>query len=82
MVSNRKVSCKRSHFKAMIDGRNTELDQKRTSNKTNLGRDITIFDVADEAGVSYSTVSRVVNNKGSVSPDKRERVLRAMTQLG
>jgi LacI family transcriptional regulator len=46
------------------------------------GRDITIFDVAEEAGVSYSTVSRVVNNKGYVSEEKRERVLRAMTQLG
>jgi len=46
------------------------------------GHGITIFDVAEEAGVSYSTVSRVVNNKGYVSEEKRERVLRAMTQLG
>ncbi len=45
-------------------------------------RDVTIFDVADEAGVSYSTVSRVINNKDHVSPEKRERVLRAMAQLG
>lgn len=44
--------------------------------------DVTIFDVADEAGVSYSTVSRVINNKDHVSPEKRERVLRAMAQLG
>jgi LacI family transcriptional regulator len=44
-------------------------------------QDITIFDVAREADVSYSTVSRVINNKG-VSADKRERVLRAMAQLG
>ncbi|MBO0789463.1 MAG: LacI family DNA-binding transcriptional regulator [Ktedonobacteraceae bacterium] len=44
--------------------------------------DITIFDVAKEAGVSYSTVSRVLNNKTYVSADKRERVLRAMAQLG
>ncbi len=43
--------------------------------------DITIFDVAREANVSYSTVSRVINNKG-VSADKRERVLRAMAELG
>jgi LacI family transcriptional regulator len=47
-----------------------------------VARDVTIFDVADEAGVSYSTVSRVINNKDHVSPDKRERVLRAMAQLG
>ncbi len=45
-------------------------------------RDVTIFDVADEAGVSYATVSRVVNNKEHVSVEKRERVLRAMAQLG
>jgi LacI family transcriptional regulator len=44
-------------------------------------QDITIFDVAREANVSYSTVSRVINNKG-VSADKRERVLRAMAELG
>jgi LacI family transcriptional regulator len=44
--------------------------------------DITIFDVAEEAGVSYSTVSRVLNNKEYVSADKRERVLRAIAQLG
>lgn len=44
--------------------------------------EITIVDVADEAGVSYATVSRVINNKDHVSPEKRERVLRAMAQLG
>jgi LacI family transcriptional regulator len=48
---------------------------QRTSN-------ITIFDVADEAGVSLATVSRVINNKDHVSQEKRERVLRAMAQLG
>lgn len=44
-------------------------------------QDVTIFDVAREADVSYSTVSRVINNKG-VSAEKRERVLRAMAALG
>lgn len=44
--------------------------------------EVTIFDVAQEAGVSYATVSRVINNKDHVKPDKRERVLRAMTKLG
>jgi LacI family transcriptional regulator len=43
--------------------------------------DVTIVDVAREASVSYSTVSRVINNK-SVTADKRERVLRAMAELG
>jgi LacI family transcriptional regulator len=48
----------------------------------NWSEDITIFDVAKVAGVSYSTVSRVINNKEHVSPEKRERVLRAMAELG
>ncbi len=45
-------------------------------------RDVTIIDVAREAGVSYATVSRVINGKDHVKPDKRERVLRAMDRLG
>lgn len=43
---------------------------------------VTIVDVAREAGVSFATVSRVINNKGGVRADKREAVLRAMTRLG
>lgn len=58
------------------------MSRKTSSSRTDLARDITIFDVADEAGVSYSTVSRVVNNKSNVNPETRERVLRAMAQLG
>src|SRR3954452_21942518 len=45
-------------------------------------RPVTIIDVAREAGVSYATVSRVVNNKNSILPDKRARVLAAMDRLG
>jgi LacI family transcriptional regulator len=44
--------------------------------------DVTIFDVAKEAGVSYSTVSRVVNNKAYVKRSTREKVLKAMDRLG
>jgi LacI family transcriptional regulator len=65
-----------------VQGRGLELSRKTTGGKVNLARDITIFDVADEAEVSYSTVSRVINNKGNVNPETRERVLRAMAQLG
>jgi LacI family transcriptional regulator len=43
---------------------------------------VTIVDVAREAGVSYTTVSRVLNNKDNVKPETRERVLTAMTRLG
>jgi LacI family transcriptional regulator len=43
---------------------------------------VTIVDVAREAGVSYSTVSRVVNNYEYVKPETREKVLNAMMRLG
>lgn len=39
-------------------------------------------DVAAVAGVSHQTVSRVLNNKGKVRPDTRERVLEAIRQMG
>jgi DNA-binding LacI/PurR family transcriptional regulator len=39
-------------------------------------------DVADLAGVSRKTVSRVLNNEPYVSPDVRRRVLKAAEQLG
>jgi LacI family transcriptional regulator len=43
---------------------------------------VTIVDVAREAGISYATVSRVLNNKDNVKSATRERVLTAMTRLG
>jgi LacI family transcriptional regulator len=60
------------------------LNRKITSDngKKNPGRDVTIFDVAEKAGVSHSTVSRVLNNKNNVNAKTRERVLQTMTQLG
>lgn len=36
---------------------------------------LTIMDIAKEAGVSKATVSRVINNSGAVSPKTKERVL-------
>ena len=41
----------------------------------------TIKEVAEYAGVSVATVSRVVNNTGRVSPELRRRVLAAMDAL-
>lgn len=41
----------------------------------------TIFDVAELAGVSKSTVSRVINNSGSIKESTRRRVEEAMEQL-
>src|SRR5262245_33073879 len=42
----------------------------------------TIFDVARTAGVSYSTVSRVVNGHAHIHDDTRRRVQAAMRELG
>lgn len=41
----------------------------------------TIREVAESAGVSYATVSHVINNTRVVSPETRERVLAAMSAL-
>lgn len=43
---------------------------------------VTMADVAREADVSLMTVSRVVNEKGEVSPATRQRVLEVIEQLG
>jgi DNA-binding LacI/PurR family transcriptional regulator len=45
-------------------------------------RPLVMADVAARAGVSHQTVSRVVNGHHSVAPDTRERVQRAITELG
>ena len=39
-------------------------------------------DVAAAAGVSLSTVSLVINGKPGVSPERRERVLETIKELG
>jgi LacI family transcriptional regulator len=43
---------------------------------------ITILHVAKEAGVSFGTVSRVLNEDVHVRPETRERVLKAIDRLG
>jgi LacI family transcriptional regulator len=42
---------------------------------------VTIIDVAQEAGVSYATVSRVLNNDPHVRPETRERVIHSIAHL-
>ncbi|WP_407572226.1 LacI family DNA-binding transcriptional regulator [Deinococcus altitudinis] len=45
------------------------------------GRSVTIHDVARQSGVSYQTVSRVINNHVSVADQTRARVLAAIEEL-
>lgn len=45
-------------------------------------RPVSMLDVAERAGVSGQTVSRVANNMGNVAQKTRERVERAMAELG
>ena len=45
-------------------------------------RAVSMAQVAKVAGVSQQTVSRVANGQPNVSPETRERVLRAMEELG
>ena len=47
-----------------------------------MARSASVKDVAAHAGVSLGTVSNVLNRPDRVSPDTRERVQRAMAELG
>jgi LacI family transcriptional regulator len=42
----------------------------------------TIYDVADRAGLSIASVSRVLNQRGKPTIDTRERVMKAVRELG
>ncbi|MBE6482099.1 MAG: LacI family transcriptional regulator, partial [Actinomyces ruminicola] len=44
-------------------------------------REPTLADVAEVAGVSLTTVSRVLNNRGYLSQATKDRVAKAITQL-
>jgi DNA-binding LacI/PurR family transcriptional regulator len=42
---------------------------------------VTIYDVAKRAGVGIGTVSRVLNNSAHISPETKEKVLKAIAEL-
>ena len=44
------------------------------NDRLNAGKSITIYDIAEEAGVSASTVSRVLNGSASVRKEKKDRI--------
>jgi len=47
-----------------------------------MGRNVTIRDVAKRAGVSISTVSRAINGTGYVKDTTRQRIEKAICELG
>src|SRR3954471_16348946 len=52
------------------------------SSRKQAPRRATIRDIAELAGVSIATVSRVMNERGDVSPGTRERVLEVVRKHG
>ena len=50
--------------------------------RTSAKKSVTIRDVAEAAGVSVSTVSRVLNDKDDVAPDTYEKVQEVVAELG
>lgn len=54
---------------------------KATSDKTTAKPKATIKDVAKLAGVSFKTVSRVINKESSVGPELQEKVMQAVKAL-
>ncbi|HDT15527.1 MAG TPA: LacI family transcriptional regulator, partial [Firmicutes bacterium] len=44
-------------------------------------QNITLRDVAQKAGVSHTTVSQVLNNKGRISGETRKRILKMIQEM-
>ena len=53
-----------------------------TNTDIQRSRRVTIRDIADLAGVSVATVSRVVNNRDDVADDTRQLVRRVIREQG
>jgi LacI family transcriptional regulator len=58
------------------------LPDKRVKVAKVPGRAVKIRDIADRSGISPATVSRVLNHPGIVSPELRERVQKAVAEMG
>lgn len=60
----------------------TVLSCEDSSKENVMPEHVTILDVAREAGVSFKTVSNVLNNTGSMKESTRRRVEKAIDKLG
>jgi DNA-binding LacI/PurR family transcriptional regulator len=64
--------------------RSRERSRARSRKENGLAmkkKNITIYDVARESGVSRQTVSRVINNRPDVARETRKRVLEVIERL-
>ncbi len=69
-----------AHFDRILD--HLVDEQPPQSGKAGDGSKITIEEVAKKAGVSISTVSRVLHNKGNHSDETRSAVIRVVREYG
>src|SRR5258708_31103545 len=69
-------SCEGSHSVSQLanQGWRTKVNERQAKKAT-------LHDVAKSAGVSYQTVSRVINNSPHVSPRTLRRVQKAINEL-
>lgn len=58
------------------------MPAEHTSDTSRANRTATIYDVAERAGVSITTVSHALNKPGRVAPATLERVLNVIDELG
>ncbi len=63
-------------------GKASGVSLRMKSSITNAPAPTTIVDVANSAGVSIKTVSRVINREPRVTPGTRDKVLKAIEALG
>ena len=60
------------------ENRNVSIQEADVSERASVGRRATLAMVADAAGVSKPTVSKVLNGRPDVSPATRARVQEAL----
>jgi DNA-binding LacI/PurR family transcriptional regulator len=77
MVSSRKYTSRYSNFL-----QNHISGYKKEQRQSFMERSVTIKDLAQAAGVSIATVSRVLNHQGNINEQLRLRVLQAASDLG
>ena len=71
----------RGHNNVIVTGHTSNGPATLQQNR-DRSRSVSIRDVARAAGVSYQTVSRVINESPSVRGSTREAVLDAIARLG